>query len=138
MDARQRAKLERYFRNSTRFMWGLPRQNQKEAYAWLHYKGFDFDTGSYSHVSAQLIQKYGVERIIDDLVVPCVKGLFSDEALSFLRGCWNTGVRPDMAFLTTYRIEDASPFLEVNSQYNYVEGWGEFAGLWFEEISASS
>jgi hypothetical protein len=36
--------------------------------------------------------------------------------------------------LRSYNILDGSPFIEVNTQFNYVERWGEFAGPWFEEI----
>jgi len=42
-----------------------------------------------------------------------------------------------MSFLKLYNINNASnafPFLEVNTQFNYVERWGELAGVWFEEI----
>jgi len=130
----KKAKLERYLRNSSRFLWGLPRSNQKEAYAWLRSKGYDFDNGAYAHSTGQLLQKYGIEQIMHDIVVPRVKELFSEGAIDFLRGCWLNGMLPQKSVLDTYNIRDASPFLEVNSQFNYVERWGELAGLWFEEI----
>ena len=41
---------------------------------------------------------------------------------------------PDMSFVTTFNIRDPYPFLEINTQFNYVKKWGEFAGVWFEEI----
>lgn len=140
MDDKQKRKLERYFRNARRFLWGLPRRNQKEAYKWLEGKGFNSEDGTryagpYSHVSGQLLNKYGIEKIIKELVIPRVKELFSEQALEFLRGCWNTGMLPDMSFLGTYNIQDPYPFLEINTQFKYVEGWGDFAGLWFEEIA---
>ena len=134
MDARQKGKLERYFKNSSRFLWGLGRGNQKETYQWLRREGFVFDNGSYAHVTGQLVEKPGIERILQKLIVPRTKELFSDKAIEFLWTCWQAGTVPDMSFLKLYNIKDAYPFLEVNSQFNYVERWGEFAGVWFEEI----
>jgi len=134
MDTKQRDKLERYFKNSSRFLWGLSGRNQKETYQWLRRKDYVFDNGSYGHVTRQLLENPGIEALLRDLIIPRVKELFTAKAIEFLRSCWEAGTRPDMSFLKMYNIEDASPFLEVNSQFNYVERWGEFAGLWFEEI----
>jgi hypothetical protein len=136
MDIRQKAKLERYLINSSRFLWGLRRGNQKETYQRLRNQGFVFDSGSYPHVTAQLLENPGIERVLQGLVIPRVKGLFTDKAIDFLRMCWQAGTRPDVSFLKMFNIDikDATPFLEINSQYNYVERWGEFAGVWFEEI----
>ena len=134
MDARQKGKLERYFKNSSRFLWGLGRGNQKETYQWLKSEGFVFDNGSYAYVTAQLVENPGIERILQNLIIPRTKELFSDKAIEFLRTCWQAGTVPNMSFLKLYSIKDAYPFLEVNSQFNYVERWGEFAGIWFEEI----
>ena len=134
MDTKQKQKLERYLENSSRFLWGLGPGNQKENYRWLCGKGYEFNNGSYAHVTAQLLENPGIEIIIRDLIVPRVKELFTEKAIDFLRTCWQAGTTPDMSFLRLYNIKNASPFLEVNSQFNYVERWGEFAGLWFEEI----
>ncbi|MCD6297295.1 MAG: hypothetical protein J7M30_09085 [Deltaproteobacteria bacterium] len=134
MDVKQRGKLERYFKNSRRFLWGLTLGNQKETYAWLRKKGFEFGSGTYGHVTGQLLEKPGVERILKDLIIPGVNDRFSGKAIDFLRDCWQVGARPDISFLKLYNIKDAAPFLEINLQFNYVERWGEFAGVWFEEI----
>ena len=134
MDPKRKAKLERYLRNSTWFLWGLGRGNQKETYRWLGERGFKFNSGTYAAVTDQLLENYGIERILRDLVVPRVSELFTEKAIDFLRSCWEAGTKPDISFLKLYNIKDGSPFLEVNSQFNYVERWGEFAGLWFEEI----
>lgn len=135
MEAKQKAKLERYFKNSSRFLWGLtPGRNQKETYQWLKSEGFVFENGSYGYVTAQLLVNPGIEAILRDLIIPRVKRLFTGKAIEFLNTCWLAGTRPDMSLLSLYNIKDASPFLEVNTQFNYVERWGEFAGLWFEEI----
>ncbi|MBA7670300.1 hypothetical protein ES703_78445 [subsurface metagenome] len=134
MDARRRQKLERYLKNASRFLWGLGPGNQKENYRWLREKGFEFDNGSYSHVIGQLLENYGVEEILRRLIIPRVGTLFNEKAIDFLRDSWRAGSIPDMSFLKLYNINNASPFLEVNSQFNYVERWEDLAGVWFEEI----
>lgn len=134
MDAKKKAKLERYFKNSSRFIWGLGQGNQRETYRWLRAKGFTFDDGSYARVTDQLLENPGIEKLINELIVPRIKELFSDKSIEFLRSCWQAGTRPDVSFLKLYNIRDALPFLEVNSQFAYVERWGEFAAMWFEEI----
>jgi hypothetical protein len=143
MDVKQKAKLERYFKNASRFLWGLGMGNQKDTYRWLKSYGkkrlgsdFDFKEVPYREVSAQLLLNPGIERLLKDLVVPRVRELFSDQALEFLRVSWNAGTLPDISYLKHYNInlEDACPFLEVNKFYKYVERWGDFAGIWFEEM----
>ncbi len=134
MDEARKGRLERYFKNSGGFLWDLPRMNQARAYAWLREKGYEFEKGPYKHVSGQLVQKYGIEDILANIIVPRVKELFSEDALNFLRSCWRTGMLPDMSFVTSFNVRDPYPFLEINSQFNYVSKWGEFAGVWFEEI----
>ncbi len=134
MNSNQKGKLERYFKNSRRFLWRLGRGNQKKTYGWLWGKGVEFENGPYAHVTGQLLNKYGIESLIDTLIAPRVKELFTPSALDFLRSCWYTGMVPDPSFMSTYNISDPSPFLDVNYQYKFVEGWGEFAGIWFEEI----
>jgi hypothetical protein len=134
MDAKQKGKLERYCKNSSRFLWGLGCGNQKETYQWLRGKGFVFDNGSYAHVTTQLLENPGIEKILKTLIIPRVKELFTEKAIDFLRTCWQAGAVPNVSFLKLYNIRNASPLLEVNPQFNYVERWGELAGLWFEEI----
>ncbi len=145
MDAKQGSKLERYLRNSSRFIWGLGPGNQGENYEWLDKKGYrnaegQRYKGSYSNVTNDLLARHGIESIIRDLIVPAVKerlGDKADKAIKLLRNCWQEGVTPDMSLLKLNKIEakNAAPFfLEINTQFNYVERWGELAGIWFEEI----
>jgi len=136
MDAKQKQRLERYLKNSSRFLWGLGPGNQKENYQWLKGRGFIFDNGSYGHVTSQLLDNPGIDKIIKELIIPRVNELFTEKSLDFLRDCWQAGTRPDMSFIKLYKIknENATPFLEINQQFNYVERWGELAGVWFEEI----
>ncbi len=144
MEAKLKGKLERYFRNASRFLWGLGGKNQKETYSWLKSYGrqrlgpeFDFKEGPYKEVIEQLLQNPGIERLLKYLVVPRVRELFSDQALEFLRVSWNAGTLPDIAYIKHFNIdtEEAIPFLEINKWYKYVERWGDFAGIWFEEMS---
>lgn len=137
MDARKSKKVERYLKNSRRFLWGLGPGNQKDIYAWLRGKGYEIDgKPPYSRVTDQLLENknVGIEKIITELIIPRVKELFSDSALDFLRKCWEAGTIPDFSFVKLYNIENPYPFLEVNPQFHYVERWGELAGVWFEEI----
>ena len=90
----------------------------------------------YRDVITQLLQNPRIEKVLQHLIVPRVRELFSDRALEFLQVSWNAGTIPDISYLKAYNIniEDASPFLEVNKWYKYVERWGDFAGIWFEEM----
>jgi hypothetical protein len=143
MDAKQKGKLERYFKNTSRFLWGLGNGNQKETYRWLKNYGrqhlgpdFDFKEGPYREVIDQLLQDPGIEKLLQALVVPRVQELFSNQALEFLQVSWNAGTLPDISYIKHFNIklEDASPFLEINKYYKYVERWGDLAGIWFEEL----
>ncbi len=134
MDEIQKGKLERYFKNATRFLWGLGPGNQKVTYKWLREKKFDFNDGTYDHVTNQLLQNYGIEQIIKRIVIPRVKELYSHKAMEFLKNSWYAGSKPDMSFLNHFGIRTPTPFLEVNMQFNFVERWGDLASVWFEEI----
>ena len=150
MDERERGKIKRYFKNSERFLWGLGPGNQESTYKWLKDQGFNISRrGTYSQVILELLEKNGVEKILEDAVVPRVKELFVPGGkLDFLRDCWEKGILPKKERLRelglifdtrhpvpAWRIQNkAYPFLVFNSQYEYVERWGDFAGVWFEEI----
>lgn len=134
MDAAKREKLERYVKNSERFLWGLGPGNQQENYRWLERKGLTFSKGAYAQVTEQLLQNPGIEGLLQKVVIPRVKEIFTDAAIDYLRECWRAGTRPDMTLLKHYNVKDPRPFLEFNTQFNYVERWGDFAGVWFEEI----
>jgi len=139
MDAKQRAKLERYLKNASRFLWGLGPGSQEENYKWLRgEKGLEFKDGTYDSVTNQLLEKYGIETL-KEVIVSRVKELFRDKpkAIDLLRDCWQAAITPDLSLLKVLGVDDTKeilPFVEINSQFNYVERWGEFAGVWFEEI----
>lgn len=136
LETQQKEKLARYMRNANRFLWGLIGLNQKEAYSWLQGEKYEFSKGPYAWVLDQLIKKYGVERITDQLIISRVNKLFTPPVLVFLRDCWVNGRIPEINELKRFNTANWRPFIEVNgqSQYQYVEGWGQFAGVWFEEI----
>ena len=111
--------------------------NQGENYRWLERKGFSFNRGAYGRVTEQLLENPGIEALLSKLIIPRVREMFSDRALEYLNTCWQAGTTPDMALLRQYNVRDTAPFLDYNTQFNYVEGWGEFAGVWFEQIEGS-
>ena len=134
MDTQQKDKLTRYLRNATRFFWDLGPGNQGENYEWIRGYGFEFNKGSYNDVTNQLLAGYGIERIIEGIVIRRIKKLYGTDMLDVLRQCWKVGLRPTISVLVPGKYGDTSPFLNINIQHNYVEGWSEFAGVWFEEI----
>lgn len=148
MGKRQQNKLRNYFRNSYQFMWRLGRGNKAKTYGWLHSQGIGFITDKYTYDQTKraLLDELGIEKIINELIIPRVKELFSDSKLKFLRDCWKDGHLPNIATLKQhgirtednlfYMYQEAYPFLEIRTanRQPYVERWGEFAGLWFEEI----
>ena len=155
MNDMQMKKMERYFLNAP-FLWGLPpstaltglrrpstekrrRLNQPETYIWLEgiakREGFQFKASRspYRSVQRHLLEDPGIEKILEGVIIPTIKDMFTPDQLDFLRDCWMAGTRPDMALLNHHNIDDPHPFLAVNQQFEFVE-WGQFAGLWFEEI----
>ena len=142
MDTKFKGKLERYLKNSSHFLWGVILDNRDGSYRWLRNTGkklwgenFDFKKSPYNDVTNQLLINPGIEKLLKDMIVPRIKKeLFSEKALEFLRVSWNAGILPSMPYLKQYRMDNDNPFLEINKQFNYVERWSEWAGIWFEEI----
>lgn len=150
MDDKQKAKMERYLMNASPFLWGLawdrPRdtsrpQNQEQIYGWLNDKLKNFNVKcdkrpfpTYYHVTRDLMQKYGIEKILGVLIIPQVDKIYDSSVKDYLRERWNAGELPLWYRLTKLKVWKFPPFLDVNEQYQYIAGWGVFAGLWFEEI----
>lgn len=137
MDRQQKERLSRYFMNNYKFFWGLIRGNQTQNYRWLRGKGLTVETGSYTHVASNLLAEPGIEKLITDVVIPRVNELFAPAAMDYFRTCWEAGTRPDISVLKMYNLDspqNADPFVEINSQFNYVVRWGDLAGIWFEEV----
>lgn len=144
MDTKQKGKLERYVRNANHFIWGLGPRNQKVTYEWLNVHGFNDNgamfKGSYSNTTEKLIKSYGIEKIMRDIVGRRIKELFPTPFVDFMRNCWKAGVRPTVDMLKANGFggmldnRDMEIFLLYNRQFNFIGGWGELTGIWFEEI----
>jgi len=136
MDDRQKAKLAHYLANARGFLWGLGPGYQRKNYQWLESLGFTFTRGTYDDVTYDLLHNNDIGKIIEEAVIPQVTKKFTEEFLAFLRRCWEQGTLPTRADLARQKMApvNAYPFLEVQAQHDYIEGWGVFAGLWFEEI----
>lgn len=139
MDEKQKGRIERYLLNASRFLWGLGRGNQKQTYAWLEHKGFAFTRARYGLVLQQLLRNPGLEELLRSLIIPSVRERFPDETLDALRRFWHLGERPNLNRVNQLQVQGSDygiwrPFLEIDTQFQYVEKWGELAGVWFEEI----
>lgn len=157
----QAEKLKRYFINADPFLWGiLEGRKKKDRLKEIKTLGFlsGYSEGSnptYSKMNQDLLIELGIEGILGRIVVPQVRKRFDKEALSGLRRNWEQGCTPDKKYLkekNLYRYrrfvwreereekrpilpkEPAHIFLQINTQFDYVERWTVFAGLWFEEI----
>ena len=167
----QSEKLERYLPNSERFLWGVIPGNKEAVFTALrgNLKELSEDGISiperqkptYAMITASLLAKLGIEKVITEIVVAQVRRQFADRpgALDFLRAHWLSGTLPRWQTLQTLRaprtlkqrfIESVHPsedalsgkqtadildaFVEINPQFKYVHSWTVFAGLWFEEI----
>ena len=146
MDTKQQQRLERFLRNANRFLWGLAPGNQKENYKWLYSHDFKDNEvqfkSSYTDTTEKLIKNYGIERIMRDIIKNRVSDIFPAPFIDFLRNCWMAGVRPSVDMLKANGFDrmldnrDLEVFLRYNKQFNFIEGWGELAGIWFEEIES--
>ncbi len=145
MDVIQKGRIERYMLNAQRFLWGLLIGNQREIYSLLESKGFIFSRGKYSIVLHQLIRSPGIEDLLNNLIVKNVKETYPEKTLYELRKLWNIGEKPTINQLTGLQLKNTKdsgkhranvwrPFVEINTQFEFVERWGELAGVWFEEI----
>lgn len=154
-------KLKRYFINAEPFLWGiLEARNKKNRLKELKELGFlsDYSEGSnptYSKINQDLLVELGIDGILERIVVLQVRNRFDTEVLSAFRRNWEQGRTPDKKYLKdkklfrTHRFvwreewEDKHPlppkdlayiFVQIHPQYEFVERWTVFAGLWFEEI----
>lgn len=153
MDTKQKNKLERYLRNANRFIWGLGIKDQQKTYEWLAVEGFT-DNGetfkhSYKYTTEILIKDYGIESIMQNIIKQRVDEMFGAKLIKFLRERWEKGDCPSVKDLMTngfghilrepkntqeYVDVDPEPFLLYNRQFKFISGWGELAGVWFEEM----
>ncbi len=159
----QAEKLKRYFINTDPFLWGvLENKNKKGRLQELRKLGFlmGYSEGSnatYSKVNQDLLVEIGIEGILERIVIPKITNGFDLEVLRYFRRCWEQGQTPDMNYLKERKLyrrrifaednvydgsesrvvrhkDPAHLFFQIDTQYNFVERWTVFAGLWFEEI----
>lgn len=147
MDDKQKGRIEHYLMNADRFMWGLGPGNQRQNYAWLVKEEFKFTRTNYGLVTQQLIRYPGIMEILNRLIIPSVKAYFPEATINALREHWHRGERPSLSTLKSLDVKGKGdpgpdrafhwrPFVEVSTQFHYVERWGELAGIWFEEIES--
>ena len=147
MDDKQKERIEHYLMNADRFMWGLGPGNQRQNYAWLEKEGFKFTRTTYGLVTQQLIRYPGIMEILNRLIIPTVKAIFPEATINVLQEHWHRGERPDLPTLNRLDVKGKGepgpdrafhwrPFIEISTQFHYIERWGELAGIWFEEIEA--
>ena len=98
------------------------------------------DESFYGDTTEKLIKNYGIEKIMTDIIKRRLYDIFPTPFIVFLRKCWMSGVRPTVDMFRANGFEEMLDnrelgiFILYNKQFNFVESWGEFAGVWFEEI----
>lgn len=124
---------------------------QGNVYELLKEKDFHFERGNYSSVTKQLISHPGIVSILERLIIPGINEKFPKETQTALLAYWQRGELPGMAQLEKLKINidyykesvnlTWEPYLELasfpdknNTKVRYVQRWGDFAGVWFEEI----
>ena len=158
-------KLTRYFINADPPLWNvLENKNKKGRLRELKEAGLlpGYSEGTnftYNKLNQDLLVEAGIETILEHIVVPRIKKLFTQETLEYFRRCWEQGQTPTLQYLKQKKLyrkhtfsnvevfddgwavppvtgykESAFIFVQIDTQHNYVERWTVFAGLWFEEI----
>ena len=158
-------KLRRYLFNADPFLWNvLEHKNKKGRLREMKALGFltNYSDGSnftYAKINQDLLVEPGIEGILERIVVPRVKQLFSRDTLEYFRRCWEQGQTPTLDYLKKHQLyrkhvfsrneayddgwavpplagykEPAFVFVQIDTQHDFVERWTVLAGLWFEEI----
>lgn len=143
-------KIERYLKNSNKFLWGILCGTQSKNYEELERRGFkkvnyliSYNkyqevrySGAYDNVIRQMLMEHGMEKILSKLIIPIVDERF-EGALDYMQRCWSEGSLPALDILKTKlknKDLELAPLLDGDLRNNTIVGWTEFAGLWFEEI----
>ena len=157
-------KFKRIILNSHPFLFGvLEKRNKKGRMQELQELGFlkSYSQGSnpnYSRFYEDLIKEIGVQGIIEKIIVKRLGERFTPEVLDYLRRCWYLGQLPSFDDVKKFGLfkkhpftsevntagfgdphieghkERAFVFMEINTQFDFVETWTPFAEFWFEEI----
>lgn len=117
---------------------------------------------TYVKINRDLLLQLGIEGILEQIVVPRIQEGFKPEILRYFRECWEQGITPELVYLVRNKLyrkqtfttiipaevydggsvdspvvgyrDAAYIFVRITRQFNIIEGWTVFAGLWFEEI----
>ena len=157
-------KLRKYIINSDPFLFGmLKAKNKKSRMKELKEMGFlkSYSLGSnpnYSRFYQDLTVEIGVKGILERIIIPRVRELFTPEVLEYLRRCWEQGQLPSLDYLKQQKLyrkhpftsdevyegfgnpriagykEPAFLFFQIDNQNDFIEAWATFAAVWFEEI----
>ena len=115
MDPGKREKMERYFRNAARFMWGVIPGDKRAVFTTLRtvLKELGEDSAlipdpkksTYAVVIGNLLGKIGVESILTEIVAKQVRRQFTDRTgvIDFLRAHWMSGTLPRWQTLQSLR-----------------------------------
>lgn len=166
MTREKKDKLRRYLLNADPFLWNvLNSKNKKGRIKELQTMSFlaeysDSTNPTYSRINQDLLVAIGIEGILERIVVPQIKALFTTDTIDYFRRCWEQGQTPTLDYLrqqglyrrrygarvvydSHFQAEAKPPsgykdpsfiFVQIETQHNFVERWTVFAGLWFEEI----
>jgi hypothetical protein len=159
-------KLKRYMLNADPFLWNvLDAKNKKGRIKELKAMGFlagysESANPNYSRINQDLLVEPGIEGVLDQIVIPKIKALFTEEIMDYFRRCWEQGQTPNLDYLRKQGLykrrfharatwdshwdqmleppvgykDPCFVFFQIETQYDFVERWTVFAGLWFEEI----
>ncbi len=166
MTREKKDELGRYLINADPFLWNvLENKNKKGRLKELKAMGFlaNYSEGTnanYRKINQDLLVELGVEGILERIVVPKVKALFTDNTIDYFRRCWQQGQTPTLDYLRRHGLyrrrlgarevyenplqhyeeppigfkDPSFIFVQIDTQHNFVERWTVFAGLWFEAI----
>jgi hypothetical protein len=142
-------------------VYGQGSLNKETSTASVYSKG---SNPIYSKINRDLLVELGIAGILEKIVVPRIQDMFSRDTLRYFRDCWVQGQTSDIKYLTNNKLyhkqtyftlrhpeimdgfelgavagykDPAFIFVQIQTQYNFVERWTVFAGLWFEEIEPS-
>jgi len=159
-------KLSKYFLNADPFLWGVLRsKNKKARIKELQDRGYllGYTKGSnpiYTRIVRDLLLELGITGILERIVAPSIQEMFTPEDLRYFRDCWGQGQTPELKYLRKNKLygknmfsreiregfgeekvtgykDPAFIFVQIETQFNLVQRWTVFAGLWFEEIEPS-
>jgi hypothetical protein len=124
MERANAAKMTRFLLNSHRFLWGITGENQVQTYDRLRrVYGLEFVKGSYTIVTRQLLDQYGMARILEEVLAE-VRRRFTTRFIESAREHWIRGEWPSLDTIDRLGVRDPVPFLETDARRTFVKRWG--------------